>query len=356
MKKKITIGLIIILIIIIGLAGTIYYLQQKEKNSQQSKAGETNQTEETNEIDEEITWDISDVFYKMSDLVWSNEFFGIEDKINEYYKNISNNQKSEVLKVLETQYISDNKITEDNVLDKIKFKNNFNTFTINEIYVLDNDMSENAKITYYIDGYIWSDNYSKKTETYIIMEQLCMDDSYKILPQDETNLTQKSFDDIINEKTSELQNNWSEFEKQYNEYLYENIDSYEENSDDENVVEENEIAESEIDEKYTLTFENISAEDLAKRYINHFRINALFNTEDSYKYANTSNENFSDMEKYKQYIEENRNNLLKMEIENIKNLTDNTDYSSATYEITDKNGTKYTITLKEIMQYTINIE
>ena len=72
----------------------------------------------------------------MTDLGYSSNFFEIESKIKDYYEKISEKQASEIMKILDKQYIEENKITEQSVIEKIKSIDNYKTYTVNEIYVL----------------------------------------------------------------------------------------------------------------------------------------------------------------------------------------------------------------------------
>ena len=349
MKKKLIIVLFIILILITGLTISIVYLKKNETTNVGQELVE--QEEDVDEGTEE--YQISDMFYKMTELVDSSEFFEIQSKIDDYYKMIEGKQSNELLEVLDTQYINDKKITNNNVLDLLKHENSFNKYSANQIYVLDNELGDDAKITYYIYGRIWSEKYTKKTDTFIVLTKLFKDDSYKIIPQDNIDLKEKKFEDIIKDKTNELRKNWEEFEKKYREEIYSNLDADEENSENEEDNGENESAQPEP--KYSLKYKDISEEDLATNYMNDFRLKALYDTKKSYEIISNKEEKYKTYEDYDKFIKENRNTIMKMEVKTINVLSDSKSDDESIYEFIDQNNNKYTINVKSIMNYTVSI-
>ena len=75
-----------------------------------------------------------------------NLFFTVEQCIVKYYENVDNENKEAVYSILDEEYIKDNKISLDNVLNKILQYENMRSYIVREIYVITGEKYSKKKI------------------------------------------------------------------------------------------------------------------------------------------------------------------------------------------------------------------
>lgn len=308
MKKNILKIIIIVLLIIIVLTiGLILHLE-KGKSSH----------EESNELGQEQ--DIPEEDIVISEIYDEKELFKIEKEVNQYFNNIESSEGE----------------VEQNIIGILKIDNT-NKFKLNRGYVL-KPSSKNT--LYFLEG--------------------------EYLPKDLKNTTT---DARIKQKvyytlTIDNENNTFEIIPYGNEYK-EAIEYEDEISDSKIDIETVSNISKEIKKtNYNQIIEDeISDEDLARRYYNDYKENALYFTEEAYSTLDEEykKERFPTYEEYAKYIEEQKNIIEngiltkyscdKTGEKTIYTLVDN--YQNSYFVILDSSPMLYSIQLDN---YTIKTE
>ena len=270
LKLNIMFFILIILVIIIILGILIYlnkrtYYNDSELNKQENVYIETKNNP------------ASIINGKKPQLVqYRNIYFTISTLVEKYIECVSNNDKEEIYNILDKDYIKENNITEENILEKIEKYSKIEKSKIIDIY----ELSGSRYTTYYIQYNINDNNFY-----YVI----------------NTDFTNKTFS-IIPIKGQE-----------YNKYL--------------NTVIENKYGEEkqiDINNYNKIIYENISEEQMAENLIQNYVTNALYYVEDAYNSLDKEyrEKRFESLEKFKEYIEENNEILKKIDKSDIKTYSD----------------------------------
>ena len=111
----------------------------------------------------------------------SDEYFTVQNVINYFYDVREQNNTKELFDLLNKEYISNNGITEDNILDNINLANDNVNFNAEEIYY-----NVRSNITYYFlkgylvgDSFIKEDTYNDNVYFLVIVD---IDNNYVIMP------------------------------------------------------------------------------------------------------------------------------------------------------------------------------
>lgn len=352
-KKEKKIKLIIyILIFFAVLIIVLYYFQEKRKNTQDNNNTVTEEQEEQ-KLNEEATLE-----YNFNTVTDEMEFINVEKGVSDYFKLCSEKNSNDVLLLLDQDYITKNGINNENVFNKIKLYEGYNTFFANTIYFQVDDFSNESEtyyMTYYIEGTIWSNSFKDKTEVYIILKEDTDNMNYTIIPQDDINLEEKNFFDIISEKQKEF------MEKYKNGLVKEDIDeSLEYNDVDDYEEDETQTAEETEPEPVTgFIIPEVNDKDSINRYINKIVVECLYGDND-YAYEAIYEE--CKVNKFKEskqefinYIKNNKNKLYNMNISEI-NVGETDDEFDIKYSFKDADGNIYYLYIVQAENYYFSIK
>jgi len=199
--KKIIVVVIIALLIITSVIGII--LSGKvEENS-----GGNNNSNEKNELT---------INKKITELTDEKTYYALEEIINNFLEAYTNKKSNSVYKMLDKNYIIENSITSNNVLEKLNIEYQSANFTINDVYY-----NENSLITYYfITGDVFNitdyetDNFSyDKNVSFLVIEK----NSYYVLIPLKNNIDIKTYSNNYNIKDIEIEKNNNFVKKEINE-------------------------------------------------------------------------------------------------------------------------------------------
>lgn len=170
MKKFIKFAIITLIIIIILLICIIGLFKKKEEKSMNEGEGKSNY----------ITIDNPCVIKGVDD---RNMFFVVKNIVKTYLTSIGRQEKSKLISFISTNYIKEENINVDNVLDKIKeedieYTDNYE-FIINKIYFAEeNDLIN----TYFIEMFYYNLNTNKKYETKLMVQLDPVNMTFQIIP------------------------------------------------------------------------------------------------------------------------------------------------------------------------------
>lgn len=234
--------------------------------------------------------------------------FDLEKVINSCFINVENKNSQKVLNVLDSDYIKDNNVDIDNVLEKLDIS--YSEFLIQEVYSSENEM--NGKF------YIYGLGKNVKKE---VLEEL-----YFIVDVDYENFTYEIYPTTLNVYLEAKKGNQEKVEiKIINK------------NDDNNIT---------ITEK--------STEDLIQKYLYDYKNKINYNIEKAYECLDDSikKQKYNTIDLYKEYIE---NNEETKEITGIDSYNKQIKDEYIEYTVTDNNGINYVINAKELMDYKIVI-
>ena len=271
-KAKINIMiLILIILVIIVVLGILIYLNKNSSNNDPELRKQENEYIEVKNNPASI------INGKKPQLVqYRNIYFTISTLVENYIKCVSNNDKEEIYNILDKDYIKENKITEENVLEKIEKYSKIEKSKIKDIY----ELSGSRYTTYYIEYNI------NDKDIYFAMNTDFTNKTFSIMPIKEQEYN-KLLNTIIEDKYGE--------EKQ--------ID---------------------INNFNKIIYENISEEQMAENLIQDYVTNALYYLEDSYNSLDEEyrKKRFANIENFREYIEDNKEILKKLDKSDIKIYSD----------------------------------
>lgn len=346
MKKviiKILIFLILVFLIILAL---IIFNFKKENKIEQNIKDEYFFSDEEKEI-------LNNYFY---DITYENKFFELEDFIDSYYEECNLNNAGTVFEYLDENYINEKNINKDNIFEKINYEKIYNNFFAKKIYYqYDTSNEDELWSIYYVKGILWSNNYNNKKEIFIIIIENLEEEKLYIFPQENINLNENNYEKIIYEKQKEFLNNYNEEdinllddedEQEIEDNLENEVFLEEELDVDEETNTDEEIAgEPEADEEYDIledNYYNVTAEDIARRLYNEYKIMIIYETEESYNLLTEEikNNKFNNLNQYKKYIEKNKEKILNGKIQKYKqkyNIINEEKYDTI-YSVIDSNN------------------
>lgn len=166
MKKNVLISIIALLIIIVLAIIIIMDNIQDDNNQKQSNIIiEQNQNKEIEKVQS------------------ASAYFTVQSCINKYIGYVTSKDTDSILKLLDSGYIMQNNITENNVLEKIEDISGFVIFEAEEMYV--ENIDSNNKI-YYVLGTLKQEGLETyttiDTEFYITVNMNFDDNIFSIIP------------------------------------------------------------------------------------------------------------------------------------------------------------------------------
>lgn len=207
-----------------------------------------------------------------------NDFFSLENEIKNFFLYYKVENKNAIYEILNEQYITDNNITVENIIEEISklYAEKENNFIQEIAYVRESS----ANPIHYIKGII--ENSMGTQNCYMTIYWDLDNGTYSIEP-----ITENEYNQYISEEMKE-ENNFSIAEKQYNKL-----------------------------QRITLT-----DEEKAQKYFKSYIKNALYNVEESYRTLdeNYKNAKFPNMDAYIQYLLRKKDELHSMDTDNIKSI------------------------------------
>jgi len=176
-----------------------------------------------NKIEKEKTTNFINDKYVLSKVYDINEFYNINSCINNYLNHLNNLNKKEVWDLLDKNYIQENKIDQNNLMNYIDDYNEIYNYSLNNIEVYFNSYYK----IYFTKGlYTKEDDeiiYNKKNISHIIIFDV-INNTYSIIPLLKSDV---KFEDIL--ENNYLKNYNHEIISNYtNEFLNQNISEFEE--------------------------------------------------------------------------------------------------------------------------------
>jgi len=114
-------------------------------------------------------------------------FFTIEDCVNRYFSYISDGESDKLMNVLNSDYVKENNINIDNVVNILDFSNlRDNVISFKSLKTYEKNISS-TKITYYVNGKVYSETSEDTTfltEYYVIVNVDKGSDTFDIMPCD----------------------------------------------------------------------------------------------------------------------------------------------------------------------------
>lgn len=270
---------------------------------------------------------------KPQELKFDNIFFSIEECLQKYLEYVKNKNKDAVYSILDKQYIMDNNISKDNVLEIIpQYKDK--PYRIKIIYVITGDKYS----TYYINGILDKEN------IFFVVNTDTKSNAFSVIPSNEK---------IYNQKINEV----IETDNQYEETI-------------------------ELNEYNRIVYKYLEEKDIIDKYFQDYLNNALYNPEIAYELLDEQyrEKRFGSLNNYKEYIKENSDQISKMCKKTRKKYDDFSDYSEYEeyyisifkygidkYQITQKDdgkqyicidtyGNYYIFNINSIMNYTLILD
>ncbi len=229
------------------------------------------------------------------------------------YDENGNRSKEKIYQVLDKQYIENNNITEENVLEKVKEVEKSVLLTIIEMNNLKQNQEENSQQV---------ESLAVHALLQSIQDYSIVQDIYLIVQIDKTNLT-FSIQPLENIKDIEEIN------------INNNITSIEANDNNQF--------------KYAVTTD----EDIVAEYINTYKRLILVHPEYIYQRLDEQyrKENFSNLQEFKKYVEENKEIINQIRVEDYQ--VDNTNPEYTQYTCFDQFGNYYIFNEVSAMNYNI---
>ena len=305
-QKTILILIITILLIIIILISLLFLNKAKNK-SDGTKAEAINDNNSIINIEYQDESNVR-IEYEYEPINNSTTFFTIKSCIERYINNIIDKNYNKVYDLLDKEYINNNNITIDNIINKIDKYNKNEQIIISQMYELKGNNIEKYSIKYYI---INKNNGEKETQ-YAVVTVNRNDFSFSITPIKDKVSSIKNIKLDVNKESIENNNN-----NQY-EYL-----------------------------RYT-------EEKIAREYYEYYNMLLIYVPEDAYKFLNTTYRQKKFNDDYKQftkYISDNKDTIQKSVLTRYSYDSENNNYL-----LTNSFNNTYSITEKEFMNFEICLD
>ncbi len=173
MKRKIIfISIIIAFIIILSLGVVIYFLNKKEINN----------NEENNIVNNNVNIQKEEPSKEIEEVTNSAMYFSIKNCIDNYIKYIVEENRKAIYCILDSSYVKENNITEDNVLDYTEIESGGEKLDFKIEQMLVEDKEETIQ-KYYIHGILRDDE--ENNEEYYLIIRVDIDALvYSIIPNE----------------------------------------------------------------------------------------------------------------------------------------------------------------------------
>ena len=163
-NKKILIIVIVVILVITSILAVILSLGDNKKpnditnNTTENPNSPVNPNPNTPDSSDEDV-----ISTNIERLKNAPEFFAIQEAINNFYIVLTNENASEFLGLLENKYVTENNLTESNVLNIIKTTNPLISYQASTIYY-----NPKSSVTYYfVNGYVVESTIEEGTPKYI---------------------------------------------------------------------------------------------------------------------------------------------------------------------------------------------
>lgn len=245
---------------------------------------------------------------KFEDVAEYSTFFSITNFVNSYLNYLSNNDSKAVYSMLYNDYIIENNINENNVLDKLQ---KYGTDSIISLKVRNmQSININNNYIYYIQGQLLKNTYDNTEK---------IDDNFKILLLTDYNNITSSIYPLNDEDYQKIINKIKDINIEKNNY--------------------NEIKKSEL----------VSNEQICVLYLSDYVNMMISDIDEAYELLSDSmKEKFPDIKSYQTYINNNVNKITtaadKCHVE-----------GSRIYTVIDKNNNKYTFNESSVMNYKVSL-
>lgn len=316
-KKLIIIVVIIILLIVTVIIGMVIFENYSKRNDENIIDDQENYSEEHEEQSADIT---ENDFYTVSNYI--SQYFDILNKENSAYygkdddgnfvKVFSDDEiKTEILNLLSTEYINNNDITINNVYDFVDdIEEDVNFVPIDMAL-----KSSNSQVQQFVvSGLLENINYNIIKVKYLIVNLDTVNSTYSVEPLEDNK--------------------------------YNNIDE---------VVIENQINEIEPNDSNEFSYQMVTGEYIAQKYMDTFKRITLGNAGLGYQLLDEEykNKRFRNEQNFQEYVQKNYNELLGIRC--TKYLTNNyEDYEELVCQ--DQYQNTYVFTITGVNEYTIKMD
>ena len=316
-KKLIIIVVIIILVIVSIIIGLIIFENYSKKHDANIIDDQENYAEEVEEQTTDLTendfYTVNNYISQYFDVLNKNNssYFGIDDN-GEEIKVVSDDEiKTEILNLLSTEYINKNNITINNVYDFVDdIEEDVNFVPIDMAL-----KSSNSQVQQFVvSGLLENINYNIIKVKYLIVNLDTVNSTYSVEPLEDNK--------------------------------YNNIDE---------VVIENQIKEIEPNDSNEFSYQMVTGEYIAQKYMDTFKRITLGNAGLGYQLLDEEyrNKRFGNEQNFQEYVQKNYNELLGIRC--TKYLTNNyEDYEELVCQ--DQYQNTYVFTITGVNEYTIKLD
>lgn len=246
-------------------------------------------------------------FENLEMLTDTSLFFSVSKNINKLYDFLGSNSSESVLDILDKDYITNNKLNINNVVDYFGFKDENVRYYPVDMYVI----GKNNYLLFYVNGYIKNDDYSGDNK---IIDEVSFIVNYDI---DKYAFTLELID-----------------KKKYDKFIKNGGHKFKEISSNNNNF---------------FDYESINDENLAVIYFNDFYNNVVFNTKYAYDLITreTKNEYFSSYNAFSEKIKNGLFDNLSLKEYGVEDDV---------YKCRDNKGNIYLFAAPGVMNYHVKIE
>lgn len=241
----------------------------------------------------------------------STKFYTISNCIQKYFDNILIRNKVEVYSMLNNDYINSKGITEENIFNYVHDVNVSCNFTPLGMNFLEGMKTE----VYSVYGKVLEKDKSGIGKDVFFIVNLCNQNlTFSITPLIEKNYTNIQQINIKNEDIEIERNNYNIF-----------------------------------------TYYRITDEELIRKYISNYKLNAIYNTKQSYYILDKEyrEKRFKDISEYEKYVKDNIDTISNSILKTYKVSEEN---GIVCYDYIDQNGNHYIFKETAIMQYTMYLD
>lgn len=319
-KKLIIIVVIIILVIVSIIIGLIIFENYSKKHDANIIDDQENYAEEVEEQTTDLTendfYTVNNYISQYFDVLNKNNssYFGIDDN-GEEIKVVSDDEiKTEILNLLSTEYINKNNITINNVYDFVDdIEEDVNFVPIDMAL-----KSSNSQVQQFVvSGLLENINYNIIKVKYLIVNLDTVNSTYSVEPLEDNK--------------------------------YNNIDE---------VVIENQIKEIEPNDSNEFSYQMVTGEYIAQKYMDTFKRITLGNAGLGYQLLDEEyrNKRFGNEQNFQEYVQKNYNELLGIRCTKYltNNYEDYEDYEELVCQ--DQYQNTYVFTITGVNEYTIKLD